>query len=98
MLFSKYEVIREATPEWLGRQRLDIFIPELKLAIEYQGEQHYKSISIFGGEEGFQKSKKRDMLKKELCLENNISIVYFKYNEELTERKVFNKLKHFLVE
>ncbi len=98
MLFDKYEVIREASPDWLGRQRLDIFIPELKLAIEYQGEQHYKPISIFGGEEGFEKNKKRDILKKQLCSENNICVVYFKYNEELTERKVFNKLKHFIID
>ena len=27
---------------WLGRKEIDIFLPELNLAIEYDGEDHYK--------------------------------------------------------
>ena len=49
-LFKDQRVLREASPEWLGRLRLDIYLPELKLAIEHQGEQHYRPIAAFGGE------------------------------------------------
>jgi len=46
------EVIREASPDWLSPQRLDIFVASLSLAIEYQGEQHFLPIDHFGGEPG----------------------------------------------
>lgn len=96
ILFSDYEIIREASPKWLDRQRFDIFIPNLNLAIEYQGEQHFKAVSRFGGEEGLKKAKERDKLKYKLAKKNNISIIYFKYNEILTEESVKRKLKQFL--
>lgn len=37
MLFPTKIVRREASPRWLGRQRLDIYLPEIALAIEHQG-------------------------------------------------------------
>ena len=95
-LFSNKEVIHQASPEWLGRQRLDIFIPELKLAIEYQGQQHYKPISLFGGEEGFLQTQKRDKLKSKLCAENGISLVFFQYDETITRKLVETRIKRAL--
>jgi len=95
-LFSNKEVIHQASPEWLGRQRLDIFIPELKLATEYQGQQHYKPISLFGGEEGFLQTQKRDKLKSKLCAENGISLVFFQYDETITRKLVETRIKRAL--
>ncbi len=95
-LFSKYEVIREASPNWLKPQRLDIFVPDLNLACEYQGEQHYKSIKHFGGEEALNKNKQRDEIKKEKCKENNVTIVYFTYRENITQDLVREKLSDYL--
>ena len=91
-LFSKHEVIREASPAWLGKQRLDIFIPDLALAVEYQGEQHYRPVALFGGEEGLKKTKERDKLKLKLCRDNGIKLVYFSYKEDLSQSKVEKKL------
>ena len=65
-MFAEYQVIREATPDWLGKQRLDIFIPDLNIAIEYQGEQHYRPVELFGGNEGFKKTRERDRIKKKV--------------------------------
>ena len=36
-------------------------------AIEYQGEQHFRSVNFFGGEKEFIKLQKRDKIKKEWC-------------------------------
>lgn len=91
-LFSEHEVIREASPDWLGKQRLDIFIPGLALAIEYQGEQHYRPVALFGGEEGLKKTKERDNLKLKLCRDNGIKVVYFSHEEDLSQSKVEKKL------
>lgn len=45
----------------------DIFIPELNLAVEYQGAQHFKAVPLFGGDEGLKKAKERDKIKKLRC-------------------------------
>ena len=45
---------------------LDAYVPDLKLAFEYQGEQHYKDIHTFG-QQGNQAA--RDDEKKELCIQ-----------------------------
>jgi hypothetical protein len=91
-LFSEHKIIREASPEWLGRQRLDIYMPGLALAIEYQGEQHYRPVALFGGEDGFKKTQERDRVKLRLCREHGVKIVYFSHKEELSQSKVERKL------
>ena len=44
-----------------SRMRLDIYLPDLKLAIEHQGEQHYQPITVFGGEEGHARLLEREI-------------------------------------
>ena len=68
--FPELEIVQHASPDWLGRQHLDIFFPKLNLAIEYQGAQHDRPIEFFGGEEAFEVLKKRDRRKKRLCKSN----------------------------
>jgi len=97
-LFSDHAVTREASPDWLGRQRLDIYIAELGLAIEYQGQQHYKSVGLFGGDEALSRTKERDHRKRELCDANGVTLIYFRHDEALTEKVVTAKLKRFLRE
>jgi hypothetical protein len=92
-IFPENEVIPQSSPEWLGQQRLDIFIPELRLAIEYQGRQHYEPVPFFGGEGGFQQTKERDTLKANLCSKNGITLVFFSYNEILTRELVETRIK-----
>ncbi len=96
VMFSHFSVQREASPSWLGNQRLDIFIPELKLAIEYQGQQHFKPVELFGGKEGLMKAKERDKVKLAKCKKNNINLVYFTYKYNLSEQLVIRKLKKYL--
>lgn len=86
------EVIHQASPEWLKRQRLDIYISSLKLAIEYQGRQHYEAVEFFGGEEGLQKTQKRDGHKAEICRANGITLIYFRYNETITGELVKQRI------
>lgn len=61
----------------IGRLRLDIFIPSINVAIEYQGLQHFKPISFYGGEIAFMKQKERDERKYNLCREKGIKLFYF---------------------
>lgn len=50
-------------------------MPEYKIALEYQGEQHFSPIDIFGGEEGLKNSQARDKRKKQLSTRNGISLI-----------------------
>lgn len=55
----------------------------IKKCIEFNGEQHYKPIEIFGGEEAFKNQQIRDQKKKDWCKKNNIyfqEIPYTEYN------------------
>jgi hypothetical protein len=74
--FNKELVIHHGKPSWLGRQHLDIFMPRLNIAIEYQGDQHYKPIDFFGGKQGLKKNKERDEQKRKLCKVNNCTLIY----------------------
>jgi hypothetical protein len=74
--FPQMSVIQHGRPAWLGRQHLDIFIPDLAVAIEYQGEQHDRAIEFFGGEAAFAKNMERDKRKLNLCRKNGVRIIY----------------------
>lgn len=78
--FKKYEVLHHGKPSWIGRQHFDIYFPELNIAIEYQGQQHYQPIDYFGGVEAFKKNQERDENKRKLCLENNCILIYVEEN------------------
>lgn len=86
LLFKPFQVIPQGSPPWLGRQRYDAYIPELHLAIEYQGLQHYKPVDYFGGEEGYIKTKKRDEYKKIISNINETTIEYIRYDEDVDKR------------
>ncbi|MGA2624206.1 MAG: hypothetical protein ABSF91_10160 [Bacteroidota bacterium] len=85
-VFEGYDVVREASPVWLSPQRYDIFIPELQLAIEYQGEQHFRPIEHFGGEEGFKSAKRRDERKEKISLLHRVQVEYIKFDENIDGR------------
>ena len=57
--------------------KLDFFLPQYNIAIECHGEQHFKPIEYFGGEETFKLRKKWDEEKLLLCNNNNIKIIYY---------------------
>jgi hypothetical protein len=86
-------VDHQASPDWLGRQRLDVFLPRLRLGIEYQGRQHFEPVDFFGGEAGFARNQERDAKKKDLCKQNGITLIYFRYDEDLSLSTVKSRLK-----
>lgn len=63
------------------------------LLIEYQGIQHYKPVSVFGGLESFLERQKRDSVKREYAKAKGIPLVEIKYDENIEERiKELDKL------
>lgn len=95
-IFPDSQVLREASPEWLGRMRIDIYLPELRLAIEHQGEQHFRPLPVFGGEEAHLRVVERDELKRKLCAENGVDVVDFRFDSALTKAAVRYRLRKHL--
>lgn len=83
-----YEVILEATPKWLGRQRLDIFVPALNLAIEYQGEQHYFALEHWGGEQGLRDREIIDKAKRDACQQAGVRLIEWNYKTPISIQSV----------
>lgn len=82
--------------DWLGLQSLDIYIPDLRIGIEYQGEQHYRVVDFFGGEESFHKRQELDERKRKLCIENNVKLIEWKYDEAITQINLDNKINELI--
>jgi len=74
--FPETEVIHHGRPKFLGRQEYDIWMPEYKIAIEYQGIQHYEPLEHLGGEEGLIKRQALDKKKLELSRANGVTLIY----------------------
>ncbi|MBO5521727.1 MAG: hypothetical protein J5973_08650, partial [Eubacterium sp.] len=73
---KKYpDTLYQYRPEWLGRQSLDLYIPSLHTAIEYQGIQHYLPIEFFGGQDALTKRQELDQQKKDLCRSNQVRLI-----------------------
>ncbi len=67
----------------------DFYLPDLNIAIEYDGIQHYEPVVKFGGEEGFAELKLNDYFKTNYCIEHNIELIRVPYTE-------YNSMEEFL--
>lgn len=95
--FKGHKVIYQFKPLFLksdlGHQMsYDIYVPHLRLAIEYQGKQHFEPVSYFGGAESFKRTVQRDKLKKEISLKNNITLLYFNYWDDINTTILSEKI------
>ena len=85
--------ISQKRTKWLGKQSLDFYLPEYNVAIECQGEQHFKPSEYFGGYERYEKTKELDLLKYNLCKEHNIEIIYYTHCCENYEFELIKNLE-----
>ena len=71
--------------DWLKyfkKMKIDIFIPNLNIGIECQGEQHFQPVDFSGkgerwAKKEFLKNIKRDLKKIKLCNKNNILLLHY---------------------
>lgn len=74
--------------EWLGKQSLDFYLPKYNLAIECQGEQHFRPVGFGSKDEEyinniFNKVLKRDRDKYNKCISEGVKILYFTENVDV---------------
>ena len=95
---NNIEYIRQARKTdlvWLGRQSLDFYLPKYNIAIECQGEQHFKTVAFFGGKKGYSDRLKKDSSKYNKCLSNNVKLIYYvpeSLVEEVTNNTKYNNI------
>jgi hypothetical protein len=85
-IFHSYIVLEEVPLPGSGKRAsmlyLDFFIPNLDIAIEVHGEQHYNFVQFFHKTKvNFLKSQIRDINKEKWCELNNIKLITLKYSE-----------------
>ena len=100
-LYKDYQVIYQYEPYYLstdkGRMSYDIYICGLKIAIEYQGKQHFEPVPYFGGPDSFAKQKERDELKAKRSIENGVKLVYVNYWEDITPELIKEKIDNAIL-
>ena len=72
----------------------DFYLPDHNICIEYDGQQHYDIIDFSGknqkrAEEQFKQTQKKDNIKTQYCLDNNIKLIRIPYWE-------FNNIENIL--
>lgn len=91
-IYPELEVIRHHRPKWLEGLELDVYIPSLKLGFEYQGIQHFKAITHWGGEEQLKKQQEHDKRKKEICKWLGIRLICVNYDEPLNSEYILSRI------
>ena len=84
------DTIRQYKPKWLGKFAIDIFVPSLNLAVEYNGEQHYIPVERYGGQEKLDKQQERDAFVRKKCEEFNILLLEWHYEIKVTASSVYD--------
>lgn len=83
----KYEEQKEfddcVNPKTGIKLKFDFYLPDYNLCIEYDGEQHFKEVSIF--RDSLSEIQYRDLIKDNYCKEHNIKLIRIPYTD-------FNKL------
>lgn len=94
--FPKYKFMK-VRPSWLKnpktghRMELDFYCSKLKLAIEFNGKQHYEYTPYFHGDKkNFKEQVDRDKAKLKLCKKQGVHLIVIRECEELRE-----KIKHY---
>ena len=91
LLKSKIIFERYSKFHWLkfqSLQNLDFYLPDYNIAIECQGEQHFRPVSIYDNEKGFKLTIERDINKFKLCQENGVKLLYLFPKEKVDFAKV----------
>ncbi len=96
VLVSLYfeDAIFQYRASWLEGQSLDIYIPQHKIAIEYQGIQHYEAIDYFGGEDAYKAVQRRDNEKKLKCDCNDVTLLYWSYQTEISDSNLIEMFEN----
>lgn len=81
-----------------NKLHLDFYLPDYRIAIEYDGQQHYEYVPHFHNHDinNFYRRLERDREKDQYCSDHNIKLIRIKYTADTLE-EVTNILKSKLI-
>ena len=59
----------------------DFYLPKYRVAIEFDGKQHFEPIEHFGGLESYNRLKTNDKIKNDYCEDNFIELIRIRYDQ-----------------
>jgi hypothetical protein len=82
---SRPNFLRNNVTGGMFNLELDCFNENLRLAVEYNGRQHYDYIPYFHkSKEAFHNQKYRDFMKQTLCRDNRITLIEVPYSVDIS--------------
>lgn len=100
LINANIDFVEQKKFSWLGKQSLDFYLPNLDIAIECQGEQHFHQVYFNGKTDNIEERnlytniRKRDEIKFTLCKENGISLLYV-INNKISVEEIKNNGIYF---
>jgi very-short-patch-repair endonuclease len=96
-IFPNQKVVLEHNIAKSGALFLDIYLPQLSLAFEFDGAQHFAYSEHFHGTpEAFRSYRKRDALKSDRCKELGIALIRVRFDERMDKDLVLDKINKAL--
>lgn len=88
--FPEVKILENYRPKWLIGLEIDIYLPELNLAIEVNGLQHYiKTDNFFKTESQFEMQLIRDHIKKKILENEKIKLISVKQGSTMFKELAF---------
>jgi hypothetical protein len=94
-LYPHTSVLRRQRPAWLDGLELDVYLPDMGLAFEYQGQQHFHPVKAWGGEGALREVQARDARKAGHCAQQGVTLVTIDYTEPLSETYLRERVQAF---
>ena len=94
--YESQKIFKDCTnPEDTCSLKFDFYLPDYNCCIEYDGEQHFKSIDFYGGEEKFKRTQLLDSIKNQYCIDHNIRMIRIPYTDfnDIDIDFLMNKIK-----
>ena len=94
--FNKYRpnFLRNPITGGNNNLELDCYNEDIKIAVEYNGRQHYEFVPFFHkNREAFMNQKYRDELKRIYCKENNVLLIEVPYTVKIKDIERYIKIK-----
>ena len=98
-IYGKENICLEKTFDWLitdkgTKMRIDFFIENIDLCIEYDGKQHEEYIPFFHRDKkAFLDQKERDKVKEKLIKEHNLILIRINYKDDISEKNIKKIIK-----
>lgn len=77
--------------------KYDFYLPKYNTCIEYDGEQHFKKYRFEKNDDKLNIRKKRDEIKNQYCVKNNINLFRISYNDniKIKIKEIYEKIMEF---